>query len=209
MIKYILFDFDGTLADSKEVFISIWNQLSEKYKYKKIKYEEIEEMQKLSIKERCKHYNFSLLKIPIMAPEFYKRYQVSIKDVILFDGIKELLDGLNRRGYKMAIISSNSANNIQKFLENNQINHVEEILCSSKIFGKDKIIKKFLHTRKLDKSEVIYIGDEVRDIEACEKSGVPIIWAGWGYDAIELVQKKNPDYMAHSPQEVLNIVGAY
>jgi phosphoglycolate phosphatase len=209
MIKYVIFDFDGTLADSKDVFLSVWNQLADKYKYKKIRYEDLESIRKLSIKERCKLLDFSLYKIPFMAPDLYKLYQSSIQNVMLFDGIKELLDGLQGRGYRIAIISSNSESNIREFLQKNQINYIDEILCSSKIFGKDKIIKKFLNTHKLNKAEAIYVGDEVRDIEACQKIGIPIIWVGWGYDAMELVKKKNPDYMVHAPKDILDIMPAY
>jgi phosphoglycolate phosphatase len=53
---------------------------------------------------------------------------------------------------------------------------------------------------------VIYVGDEQRDIAACKKCGVPIIWAGWGYDAIEIIKQEAPDYMIYTPKEILRIV---
>lgn len=64
MIKYILFDFDGTLADSKSVFVSAWNQLADKHKFKKLHHEDLDVLRKLSIKERGKQLNF-----PFYTPE--------------------------------------------------------------------------------------------------------------------------------------------
>ncbi|MFP3123400.1 MULTISPECIES: HAD-IA family hydrolase [Bacillaceae] len=206
MIKYILFDFDGTLADSKDVFISTWNQLADKYKFKKIHHQDLDALRKLSIKERAKQLNFPLYKIPLVVPEVYRLYKKSIKDIILFDGVKLLLDELESRGYQIVIISSNSEGNIKEFLRENAVDSVKEVLCSSKIFGKDQVIKKFLQTNKLKGSEVIYIGDECRDIIACKKVPVKIIWVGWGYDSVELVTPEKPDYMVHMPEEILNIL---
>ena len=206
MIKYILFDFDGTLADSKDVFISTWNQLADKYNFKKIHHQDLDALRKLSIKERAKQLNFPLYKIPFVVPVVYRLYKKSIKDIILFDGVKLLLDELESRGYQIVIISSNSEGNIKEFLRENAVDSVKEVLCSSKIFGKDQVIKKFLQTNKLKGSEVIYIGDECRDIIACKKVPVKIIWVGWGYDSAELVTPEKPDYMVHMPEEILNIL---
>ena len=124
----------------------------------------------------------------------------------MFDGIKELLDELNNMEYNVSIISSNAEENIREFLENNQINYIKQILCSNNIFGKDKVIKKFLKSNRLKNSDVIYVGDEERDIDACKKVGVKNIWVEWGFDAIDTIEQKNPDFIANTPDAILNIV---
>ena len=53
---------------------------------------------------------------------------------------------------------------------------------------------------------MIYVGDEQRDIIACKKVGVDVIWVGWGYDVIETIQEASPDYMVYTPNEILHIV---
>lgn len=74
------------------------------------------------------------------------------------------------------MISSNSEHNIREFLQANGVEEIDTVYSSSSIFGKDKIIKKFLKTYKLDASETLYVGDEARDIIACKQTGVPVIW---------------------------------
>ncbi|KOP80592.1 HAD family hydrolase [Lysinibacillus sp. FJAT-14745] len=205
-MKYIIFDFDGTLADSTAVFASAWNTLALKYKFKGIELKEIEALKKLSITERSKLFDFPMYKLPMILPQFYRLYRQSLNDVHLYDGIKEVLMDIDKRGYKILIISSNSQDNILEFLKMNGIHCVSNVLCSNRIFGKDKVIKKFLKDSGITSSEVLYIGDEQRDIIACKKVGVPIIWVSWGYDAIEVIQQEEPEYKVATPQEILNII---
>ncbi|SCY10636.1 HAD-IIIA family hydrolase [Alkaliphilus peptidifermentans] len=206
MIKYIIFDFDGTLVDSMEIGITAINKLAEKYKFKKLKHEEVEHLRGLSIPEISKYVNFPIYKIPIVAVEFYSLYKNLMKDLVLFDDMKESLEKLKKKGYELAIISSNSENNIREFLRNQGVRGIREVICSSNIFGKDKMIKRFLKEYKLKKSEVIYVGDEHRDIVACKATGIKIIWVSWGFDTIDIVKDMKPDYIINSPKEIFDIV---
>lgn len=206
MIKYIVFDFDGTLADSKDVFISAWNQLAEMNRFKKIQPEDIDNIRKLTIKERSKVFDFPMYKLPIIMSKFYKLYKESLQDVHLFDGIREMLVELHEKGYKIAIISSNSEDIIRQFLSRREITVVSDVLCSSKIFGKDRLLKRFMREKSISHSEMIYVGDEERDVIACNKVGIPIIWVSWGYDAYEAISAVKPRYKVNTPEEILQIV---
>ena len=208
MFKYIIFDFDGTIADSKKTFVSSWNQLAKQYNFKEMKFDELEKIKKMTIQERSAQLNFKMSLMPIVIPKLYKLYKESIHDVELFDGIKDLIFKLEKKGYKIGVISSNSKENILAFLNKNEIGNItnSNVLCSNRIFSKDKQINKFLRNHNLTPSEIIYVGDEKRDIIACKKAGVKIIWVGWGYDSIEVVESMEPDFQVYKPAEILNIV---
>jgi phosphoglycolate phosphatase len=206
MHEYIIFDFDGTLVDSKEAVISAYNQLASKHGFLPMKADMIDELLEMSVLERCKALKFPIYKLPIYAPQLFKYYKEGIKDILFFPGIKETLEELKNRGYKLAVISSNEEENIRDFLNMQGIDYMDDVFCSSSLFGKDKVIKKFLKSFSLKANEVIYVGDEVRDVVACKKTGVKVIWAGWGYEHIEHVKKESPDYMAHEPEDILSIL---
>ncbi|WP_141433539.1 HAD-IIIA family hydrolase [Bacillus sp. 03113] len=206
MLKSVIFDFDGTLVDSLEVFISAFNKLADKHHYNKIKVEELDHLKSLSIKERCVYLNFPLYKIPFISPELLSLYKQAIKDISFMDGIKEMLTQLHAAGYELAIISSNAEKNIQEFLLHNDIQHISTIMCSNKIFGKHRMITKFLKKKKLDSSQVIYVGDEERDVVASKKSGIKVIWVGWGYDSLEIAKKARPDFVVDQPNEIMSVL---
>lgn len=207
MIKYFIFDFDGTLVDSRNVLINVYNQLAEKYKAIQIEHGDFEYLKGLTMMERCKFLNFKLYKFPLAVKDAYESYKRSIKDLGFFNGMRELLDTLNSKGFKIAIISTNSETNIRDFLNRNQINFVNEIICSNKLHGKVKDIKKLLKIHQLKNSEVVYVGDEARDIIASKKNRIKTVWVSWGYDHPNNVLKEQPDFIVHEPHEILNIFG--
>jgi phosphoglycolate phosphatase len=204
MLKYIIFDFDGTLVDSKDLSIQVINQLAEKYQFHKLSPEQIAYLRKYSIADRCKALNFPLYKIPFAFIDFLLLYKEGTDQLDLFPGIKELLDKLDEANYKLAVISSNTEENIKQSLQNNSIETIDDILVAS-IFGKDKVIKKFLKKHSLKASEVLYVGDELRDILACKRAGVKIAWVSWGFDSIEVTNVEQPDFFAHQPIDLLSI----
>lgn len=206
MLKYVIFDFDGTLADSRVVLVSAWNLLAKKHNFKEMKLEELDTLKKLSIKERSRALKLPLFKLPVILPQFFQLYRRGIKDIKPYDGVKEMLNEVEKKGYKIAIISSNSRENILYFLKHYQINNIKEILSSSKIHGKDRLINRFLREKQLKPSQIIYIGDEHRDLVACKKTGVKMIWVGWGYDAEEIIDPLKPDYKVYTPAEILKVI---
>jgi phosphoglycolate phosphatase len=58
----------------------------------------------------------------------------------------------------------------------------------------------------LQTDELLYVGDELRDIEACKKAGVRIVAVAWGYDPLPLLVSGNPDGIAKTPEELLRFV---
>jgi phosphoglycolate phosphatase len=204
LIKYLLFDFDGTLADSKEVFISVFNQMATTYRFNKIDPGNIPALNAMPMKDRFSYLKVPLYKLPILTSKFLSLYQQNLPGIKLFDGIKELLSQLKERGYSVAVLSSNDKTNITRILADHQID-ITDVYCSRSLFGKDRLIKKFLTHYKLQAPEVIYVGDEHRDAVACQKMGVQMIWVKWGYDDPD-VNRPNPHHVAAKPKDILGIL---
>ncbi len=204
MLKYIIFDFDGTLVDSRDLSIQVINQLAEKYQFNRLSREQIEHLRKYPIAERCRAINFPLYKIPFAFFDFLLLYKQGTDQLSLYPGIKDLLVELEAENYKLAVISSNTEENIRQALLNNNIEMIDDVLAAS-IFGKDKVIKSFLKRHSLTASEVLYVGDELRDILACKRAGIKIAWVSWGFDSIEVTEIEKPDFTVHQPMDLLSI----
>ncbi len=203
---FIIFDFDGTLADSGEISMKAINSMAEKYGFRNIGWDDVNKMRTMSINDRCKYMGVSALKIPVFASDFYLYYKTHMDDLRLNNGIGPLVEKLHNDGYRLAVLSSNSENNIRHFFEQNNITQFESIICSNHIFSKDSMINRFARKNKIDKDRILYVGDELRDIEACKRAGVTIAWVDWGLDIPETVKKANPDFMVSNTDEIYNIV---
>ncbi|WKA52831.1 HAD-IA family hydrolase [Planococcus liqunii] len=200
----IIFDFDGTLADSMPLFMQAWNTYAGQFNYLPVSEKDLAASRNLTIQQRAKKYGFPMHKIPVILPKVYQYFKTHMNEVALFDGIKEMLDALAHNGYRIVIISSNAKENIELFLKQEGIETVSQVLTSSRIFGKDTVIRKYMKQQNVTPAQLLYVGDEVRDIVACNKVAVPFAWVSWGLDGFELIEKERPKFIVHTPQELLD-----
>ena len=203
--KYILFDFDGTIADSRALFLTLYNALAAKHGYTPMTQDNIIPLRGMSIPQRCRYLKVPLYRIPFLAAAVIRKYKASVITLTFSPGMKELLAALMEKDIPFAVLSSNSKENIALFFGHHGL-EVREIYGSRSIFGKHVLINKFLRAKGLAASDVLYVGDELRDIQACRKSGIKVAWVSWGYDSPDAIKDNTPDYIAHSPEELQAIV---
>ncbi len=60
----------------------------------------------------------------------------------------------------------------------------------------------------MNSEEVIYVGDETRDIEAAKKINSKVIAVSWGFNTKEALARHNPDFLIHQPSELLDVMGS-
>jgi phosphoglycolate phosphatase len=202
MLKHIIFDLDGTLVDSLGTFVKIGNELAPKYGYKPLDDNRIRELMRLPIRQRIDLLGVPFFKIPKVGLEALEMFNAYAAKLVPIEGVGDLLLSLSRKGYTLSIISSNSLPNIKAFLNANNLEKFDNILSSKNLFGKHITINKLISSLRLNKNEIIYVGDEQRDIEACHKIGLRIIAVTWGFDPPELLREHKPDYLADKPSDI-------
>jgi len=210
-INFVIFDFDGTIANtlpfSFQKLLEIAkllqiNDLTDKEIINEIRSKRYQELLKGRFKQ-------SWLKLPVVIG-LIKNMQIELEKTIekikLFSGIKKILRDLKKNGYKLAIISSNRKDSIDKFIKFNNIEVFDFVHGKTDLFGKANYLEKFISDFKLKKTEVIYVGDEVRDVEACKKVGINMIGVSWGLCTAKALKKNGVDYIIKNPQEILQIL---
>jgi phosphoglycolate phosphatase-like HAD superfamily hydrolase len=68
------------------------------------------------------------------------------------------------------------------------------------------MINAVLKEHKLGCDEVIYVGDETRDIHAAQKSNILMISVGWGFNSPTILAKHKPDFLVYHPIELVKII---
>ena len=206
MDNFLIFDFDGTIIDSRDFIIQLYNEIAERENYKKIDKLDIIKLSSLSIAERCKTLHIPMYKIPSIALEVGKRYKRDLPALRIKDRVAELLYNLKKEGFRLGILSSNEKSNIMEFLKVNDIDIFESVFSEKNIFGKHHAINKFIKKLNLELKNTIYIGDEVRDIISCKKVSIKVIAVTWGYDSHSFLLENKPDFIANNPEEIVSIV---
>ncbi|RXT07174.1 HAD hydrolase-like protein [Ammoniphilus sp. CFH 90114] len=206
MKKHIVFDFDGTIADSSHFLIDMINQVARKRGFQQVKIEDINYLRTMTIKQRLDYMKIPLYKLPLLALDVKKGLGNSVKLMKPFPNMLRVLHTLKEEGYTLAVLSSNSKENIQSFLAFNDLSIFDEVQTTKGIFGKAKVLERYLKRHELRPEEVLYVGDEHRDILACQEIKVPIAAVTWGYDSLDLLVKGAPDYLVHQPEDLLALV---
>lgn len=207
-MKHVIFDFDGTIADSEHVALGIMNTISDRHGYRHLELEEIDRLRRMPIRERFKQLGMPVRKLPGWAKEYNELFEEAVLKVAPFPGMQDLLASLHAQGFAISILSSNAEDNIRRFLAQYGLDYIKDVRCSHRVFSKDRMIKRLIRQERLRAEDVIYVGDEHRDVVACKKAGVKVIWVSWGFDGLEAVEPENPDFMADVPADIFKYVGA-
>jgi phosphoglycolate phosphatase len=205
--KVIIFDFDGTIADSHDALVEIGNRLAVEFGYAPIDKEKLLKLRNLSSREIIQQSLVPPYKIPFLLRRLKKELNKEIATLKPFSGIYDSLAALKKNGYILGIITSNIEDNVSAFLINNNLDSFFEFIYSgTSLFGKDKIINQLIRRNNFPVENIIYVGDETRDIEAAKKSKIRVIAVGWGFNSPNILAKYNPDFLVTHPQELVNVI---
>lgn len=181
-MKTIIFDFDGTLANTFPVTMDILNRIGKYYALPKVNESEYDEYRKIGVRGLMEKFNMPKLKLIVFAIHIKYIMKKELNNIKLFKGVKELLESLNNR---VLIFSSNNQKNISKIFENNGIKNIPKVYTEISLINKSVGLKKLLKSENLSNNDVLYIGDEVRDYEGAKGANIEFIGVSWGYNSEE------------------------
>lgn len=197
-----IFDFDGTLADSFGWFMANLNTVAQRFGLKTISPEEAEMLRGRHNREIIAHMGVPLWKIPMIARHMRQLATRDIQTIRPFPGVEQMLRGLVEAGLKVAVVTSNSRENVDAVLGPGLTRHIAHFECGASLFGKAAKFSKTLKARGVAPGRAIALGDEVRDIEAARSAGIACAAVAWGYATREVLQAHGPDMLLEAIDEV-------
>ena len=191
--RMAIFDFDGTLADSFPFFVQVINQLAEQQGFKKVDLDLVPTYRQYGAKQLMEQVGMPAWKLPFVVRSFTSLMRQNAANISLFEHIDELLLYLANRHVTLAIVSSNSHENVSRILGPANTKLISQFECGVSIFGKPARLQKVLKKAGIPCHEVIYVGDQVADLEAARKEQVAFGAVSWGYGTIESLREHLPD----------------
>lgn len=179
----VIFDFDGTLADSFPWFVEVFDTLAERYWFKRITEQEGATLRGLSARQIIHHLGVSRWKLLARhARILAKRDRAQIA---LFLGVDAMLAELTAAGITLAVVSSNSEETVRHVLGPENVARITYYACGSSVFGKQAHFRRVLKRSGVRPADALCIGDEIRDYEAASAVGMPFGAVAWGYTTAE------------------------
>ena len=206
-LKYVVFDFDGTIADTLDLALKLYNKVAHEYNCKPVSQTDREIIRSGKPQELLKAYGVSRIKLFSIMLRMRKELSKHIAETELINDIETSLYEIKNAGYKLGILTSNSRENVRKFLERNSLSDIIDFIYSgNSLFGKDKVIRRMLNRENIAGQSIVYIGDETRDVEACKRAGIPVMAVSWGLSSREALASMLPDQIADEPKELVSCV---
>jgi phosphoglycolate phosphatase len=200
----VIFDFDGTLADSFPFVLGVFNQVARKHGLNTVSPTDIDGLRRGSTASILKHLGLPRWRVPFITREFMALMRSPEAHIPLFEGIPEALHALHGAGVRLGVVSSNAPDNVTRILGPELMGLVSHLDGGVSMFGKGSRIKKAVRVLSgagQPQGRAIYVGDQLADHEAASRAGVDFGAVSWGYADVGTL-------MRAQPQEVFDSVRA-
>lgn len=186
--------------------MTILNDLSGEYGFKPLDKKDLNTAKDMSARQFISHLEVPRLKVPRILAEGKKRLRTQIGKVTPCTGMVELVKAARDEYEIIGILTSNSQENVDIFLKNHNLEVFDFISTIPKLSGKAKNLKAIMRTFNLVPEETFFVGDELRDIKAGKKAGVPTAAVTWGFNSEKSLREAEPTYVVSDTTMLLEIL---
>jgi len=206
MSQALIFDFDGTIADTFDLSLQIGRGILDSLKLHHLSEETIVHFRNRPFRETIRNLKIPLHKLPRLLIRVRRGIHDHIDEIKPFDGIRDMLLDLKSHSTFMGIVTSNSEENVNRFLDRFDLRIFNSGAYSSAIRGKASKMRRLIRKNNLAKETTIYIGDTTDDIDACRKVGIKVAAVTWGYNTREVLEQSKPDFLIERVEDLSRLV---
>ena len=204
MKPLVIFDFEGTLLDCAEGFVGVVNAEAVLRGY-------VGGLSVGALRERKAQSWLRLVGVSFFRTHGFLKRVVErdfLSSAALFDGVPGLLRELSRHA-ELALLTVGDVSSVNAFLRRHRLRGLFSSVVSASYFGKNKSLKRLLKQLDARKSGALYVGDEVLDVFAARRAGIPCLSVGYGFDSVHLLLRARPALLAASLDESRELLLAW
>jgi phosphoglycolate phosphatase-like HAD superfamily hydrolase len=183
--------------------------MSREFGFRELPADQLEKARDMGTRQFIRHLGIRSWKVPSLARRGLQLLHERIHTIEPIPGMPEVLLSLHGRGHRLGILTSNSEANVSAFLSRHEMPYFEFVRTSSKLFGKAREMRRFLKKEGAGSSDVLYVGDETRDVEAAREAGLAMAAVTWGYNSEQALSALDPQHILRSPGELLELMGGF
>ncbi len=188
----VIFDFDGTIADSLPAVIAVFEGLTKQPRH--FTPQQVEALRDLSIPELMLELKVPKWKVPLLLLRGRRMIRQHLHGIVVHEGMANVIKTLHARGVPLHVLSSNSTENVRSYLRWHKLDsYFQGVYGGASLLGKAPRLLKLIDKERVDVANSWYVGDETRDVSAARSVGLHIISVDWGYNTRAALEVKGPD----------------
>ncbi len=181
-INTFLFDFDGTILDSRKAIVNVFYELFQKYGDRQLTYEMVDQQFGISFRSILAGLN-SHKQAEIVREYFELLPEEEERSARLFPGMKENIFYLKNEGFNVALVTNKEKILVMRSLKKFEIFDLFDVIVTLDDVEKPKPeaepIELALRSMKAQKGKSVMIGDSVFDVEAAKNAGIMSCVIDW------------------------------
>jgi len=202
--KLLIFDFDGTLADTFSLSLEIFDDAAKKFRFRPLDRENLALLRGMTARQIFEHHGVQLYKLPLLARYMRASMQNHMHEISIFDGVDTMLRELSEKQAVLTVLSSNASAVVEHVLSSTHVGRFHHIECGSSLFGKASRIRRMLDMTGIASSDALLIGDEIRDIEAARQVKIPFGAVAWGYTRLDVLLQHDVQHVFLRPEMIVS-----
>lgn len=179
--RLVLFDFDGTLADTFPLFVQLLHPIAARFGFRAPEAHELDHLRGLSTAAVLAACGVPRWKLPAIMRHAQALMAADVGRITLFDGVAPLLHTLTQQQVQLAVVSSNREDTVRAVLGESLCASISAFSCGVGLFGKSAKIRRVLARTRVLREHAAFVGDEQRDVAAARRAGVTAVAVTWGY----------------------------
>ncbi|GJD94278.1 HAD hydrolase-like protein [Methylobacterium iners] len=199
----VLFDFDGTLADTYPWFVGVLNTVADRYRFRRVAPHEAEALRGLDARAIIRHLGIPAWKLPWISRHMRALAARDAAAIRLFPGVPTMLAQLEGAGLPLGIVSSNGEEHIRRVLGPGEAARFGHFACGASLFGKARRLRAAMRWAGRSPARVLYIGDEIRDRQAAAEAGCAFGAVAWGYTHSAALAATSPALTFAEPADIV------
>lgn len=177
----VLFDFDGTLADSFHLFLDAWTHAAQRHGFRPVDTTDLDRLRRLGARDIVAEVGLPLWKLPAVVATMRAWMRERADQVRLFDGVPEVLHALKAGGARIGIVTSNARDTVERVLGDDCRPLIDHWGCGASLFGKAAKTRRVMKAAGAVADRTVSVGDELRDLEVAQSLGLDFVAVAWGY----------------------------
>lgn len=208
-IDTILFDFDGTLADTNQLIAKSHLAVLDQYYPGQYTEKDVIPFNGPSLEETYEKINPEEKEKMIA---IFRQYNLENHDQLIahFPGVLEGLEQLKQAGFKLVVVSMKLSKLVKKGIEQLNMTHLFDAVVGKEMTSKHKPHPEpLLLAARLVDSELencVMVGDSPQDILAGKNAEIPAVLVGWCEKETSVMMQYQPDLVIDSMDDLIDYV---